>query len=658
MPIVAHDHERPWRSWTLRLFLAYGVFGALILAGATLALWRETAATVAHVEDAGLVVTIFFALALATALLRFHLTERVFVSVILVVCAAMIPLLGGVVTAWLAVAASVTARLLAFHGIGPVKYDGADPELERARIFAQFTIYGVPTLSAAAVYALMGGAVPLTSATFRDALPIAASGLVLSLLNDAAASATLFTYGYSPRKTLVLCAIDTALIVVSLPYAIALTFAQVTAGWRLLLGLAFVGALMNGIGRRLASTIDVARRQLARATSLTTIGNAISLDQREDELLATIYAECANVVDVRNFAIAIHDLDAGELSFELEMRDGAPQPKRRAALAAPYREVISTQRPVRAPAASGDSWLGVPMITRRQAIGVLSVQSNVKHAFSDDDVVLLSAVASQAAAAIDHGTLVRNLDAKVRQRTAVIAATMRQLHERAEQLAAMNRVTQSITSMHDLDVMLQTISREILLMFGGRRSGITLLDETRNEFRVVADYTPIEGEPSSVGRTIPMGVQAAASILETKRPVVIPHAQVDPRTAGIHRALRERGTECLMSVPLLVRGEVIGTIVVETDVPERQFDDGDVIVAESLASQIAGAVEGARLYEEERRSRVLAEQLQAIAQIMNESLDLQVVLNAILDQLRRVLEYDSASVQLVEGEHMRVLAVR
>ncbi|HYR27279.1 MAG TPA: ATP-binding protein, partial [Thermoanaerobaculia bacterium] len=58
------------------------------------------------------------------------------------------------------------------------------------------------------------------------------------------------------------------------------------------------------------------------------------------------------------------------------------------------------------------------------------------------------------------------------------------------------------------------------------------------------------------------------------------------------------------------------------------------------------------------RSRELAEQLQAVAQVMNQSLDLEIVLNATLEQLRQVIEYDSASVQLVEGEAMRVLAVR
>ncbi|HEU4888910.1 MAG TPA: GAF domain-containing protein, partial [Thermoanaerobaculia bacterium] len=623
----------------------------------TIARSDQTAATLARVDDAPIVVIIFVAVTLASAFLKFHLTDKVFVSFILVNCTAMIPLLGGVVTAWIAVLASVTARLFALRGIGPIKYDDDRP-VGHARIFSQFLVYGVPVLLAAAVYARIGGVTPLTSATVTDVFRIVLTGLLLYFTNSLLMVVVMLTYGYSLRKLLVTAAIDMTFLVVGLPYAIALMFAQVTVGWGLLLGLAFIGALTNGIVRRLASAMDAARRQLARATSLTTIGNAISLDLPEEELLATIYAECAKVVDVGNFSIALFDAAAGELSFELEMRDGAPQPKRRVGIVAPYAGVVATRRPVRS-SEIASSWLGTPMISHDRVIGVLSVQSRVRNAFSDDDVVLLSAVASQAAAAIDHGALLRDLDAKVRQRTAEIDVTMRQLEERAEELAVINRVTQSITSMRDLDAMLGTIAREMVTLFDACSSGITLLNEARTELRVVASHAIHADTPSTLGIVIPVQADSSSGlVLRTRKTVVIPHAQTDPRMADTHALMRELRIESLMVVPLLARGEVIGTIGIDTDDPERQFDAGDVLLAETIAGQIAGAVEGARLYAEEHRSRELAEQLQAVAQVMTESLELEVVLSAILDQLRNVIKYDSASVQMVEGNGMRVLAVR
>jgi hypothetical protein len=115
MPIVAHDHEQPRRAWTLRLFVAHGIAGAAILVWLTVVRWEETAATLARIDHGPLVVTIFVALTLASSLLKFQLTDKVFVSVILINSTAMVPLLGGVVAAWIAVFASVTSRLLALR---------------------------------------------------------------------------------------------------------------------------------------------------------------------------------------------------------------------------------------------------------------------------------------------------------------------------------------------------------------------------------------------------------------------------------------------------------------------------------------------------------------------------------------------------------------
>ncbi|MDP9241237.1 MAG: EAL domain-containing protein [Actinomycetota bacterium] len=70
------------------------------------------------------------------------------------------------------------------------------------------------------------------------------------------------------------------------------------------------------------------------------------------------------------------------------------------------------------------------------------------------------------------------------------------------------------------------------------------------------------------------------------------------------------------------------------------------------------ALDNARLYAEEKRTRRLTERLQDSVRAINQSLDLDVVLPAILDQLREVIEYDSSTVQLLEGDAMRVIAAR
>jgi two-component system sensor histidine kinase/response regulator len=57
-----------------------------------------------------------------------------------------------------------------------------------------------------------------------------------------------------------------------------------------------------------------------------------------------------------------------------------------------------------------ESWLGVPMMARDHVIGVISVESYKKHAFSADDVLLLTAIANQAAVAIENANLYKDLE--------------------------------------------------------------------------------------------------------------------------------------------------------------------------------------------------------------------------------------------------------
>jgi len=250
------------------------------------------------------------------------------------------------------------------------------------------------------------------------------------------------------------------------------------------------------------------------------------------------------------------------------------------------------------------------------------------------------------------------LEEKVRERTIEIAAHVRELESRTEELATLNRVTQTVTSTHDLASMLNIVAREMVGLFDARTSGIALYRPEKRDLRVVAEHSSDPNEPSSVGIVLPIEGSGSAAVIQQKQPIIISAAQTDPRTKAIHELMRERRTQCLMIVPLLARGEAVGTIAVDTDDPDKQLTEAQMHLAETIAGQIAGAVDTGRVLQHEQQSRELAEKLQATAQVVNESLDLDVVLPAILDQLRSVIEYDSAAIHILENDALRVLAVR
>jgi signal transduction histidine kinase len=235
----------------------------------------------------------------------------------------------------------------------------------------------------------------------------------------------------------------------------------------------------------------------------------------------------------------------------------------------------------------------------------------------------------------------------------------REAEARAAQLAILNRITASLTNVVEIDTALDLVAREMVHLLRARSCGITLLDETKTKLTVVAEHS-VGLATSAVGLEIPLvdANRSSVRVIEGAVPVIVNDAQRNPLAEALREVFCERGTEALLIAPLIVRGDPIGTVAVDTDQPGRSFGRDDVSLLETVAGQVAGAIENARLFAEERQSRQVAERLQASAHALSQSLELGVVLTAILDEIKQVIEYDTASVQMVEGETMRVIAVR
>jgi signal transduction histidine kinase len=204
--------------------------------------------------------------------------------------------------------------------------------------------------------------------------------------------------------------------------------------------------------------------------------------------------------------------------------------------------------------------------------------------------------------------LIDNLQGQVAQRTA-------ELEARVDELASLNLIERAVASIHDLNQALTIVAREMGQLFEASSCGIALLNAAKTELTVVAEYLQNLEQPSGVGVVIPVANNPSSSqVIETRRSLIVTQAQTNPLTAPIHELLRSWDIHCLMIIPLLSRGEVIGTIGVDSSRPEREFTTAEVELAETIAGQIAGAIENVRLFTEERRQREMAEGLYTEAQ--------------------------------------------
>jgi PAS domain S-box-containing protein len=178
---------------------------------------------------------------------------------------------------------------------------------------------------------------------------------------------------------------------------------------------------------------------------------------------------------------------------------------------------------------------------------------------------------------------------------------------RAEQLATLNRLAMRMTNVTDLDRALAEVTREMVNLLDVRNCAVTLVNDARTELRVVAEYSRYG---TAAGIVFPLVEDNFSSlgVVKDARPVVVRDAQSSPLTRSLHALYRERKTESLLIAPLIVRGQVIGTIGVDTDTRERHFGEADIRLLETIAGQVAAAVENARLFSAESALRQVAEE--------------------------------------------------
>ncbi len=219
--------------------------------------------------------------------------------------------------------------------------------------------------------------------------------------------------------------------------------------------------------------------------------------------------------------------------------------------------------------------------------------------------------------------------------------------QRNEELAVLNRVATAITAMPDLPAMLRVTARELREIFEARSCGIALLNPDRTELTVVTGHAAEPGAVSAVGQVIPVaGNPAVRYVLENDRSIVSPLTHGDPLAGSLPPAGPPEADHSLMLVPLYARGKTIGTIGIDVAQPGRDVTHAKVALAETIAGQIAGALENARLFDEAQRRVVELATLTDIGKLLSSTLEVDKVLRLIYEQTRRMMDAETMVIAL------------
>ncbi len=143
-----------------------------------------------------------------------------------------------------------------------------------------------------------------------------------------------------------------------------------------------------------------------------------------------------------------------------------------------------------------------------------------------------------------------------------------------------------------------------------------------------------------------------SQVVRSRQTQVFADVSTNPHFASErHGAGRIRGWIC---APMVVGDRVVGVISVDKFEPDV-YNEELAELATAFASQAAIAIENAHLLETERAAREQAETLRAAAHSLGSTLGVPQVSSLILSELRKVVPYQSASVQRIDGSELEIV---
>ena len=278
----------------------------------------------------------------------------------------------------------------------------------------------------------------------------------------------------------------------------------------------------------------------------------------------------------------------------------------------------------------------VPLLADDRAIGVMALLDTRIRQFTDDEISLLTALADQAALAIEKARLLK------------VAETERERAETERERAdSLYKISNQLAGVHDTDEVLDLIVNEAARLVGATTGVLQLL-----EGEVLVNSAATKSAPEML-EVSPRAVGTEASftghVMATKKPLIAEDGQVHGLMNPDGRlALMNGGYHGLAAIPLLTNNQSIGVFIV-MDQRIRRFTDDEVSLLTAFADQAALALEKARLSKQAETERERSDALYQISNQLAGAHNTDEVLDLIVNEAARLVGAPWAFVALVEA---------
>jgi PAS domain S-box-containing protein len=173
---------------------------------------------------------------------------------------------------------------------------------------------------------------------------------------------------------------------------------------------------------------------------------------------------------------------------------------------------------------------------------------------------------------------------------------VRSARDNERRLTTLNAIVTVLTESLELEDVLRRAIHMVMELMDVEIAMIFSLDEEAQELELIA-YEGVSDEFARAVDRMKVGEGFNGEVAKSGQPIVVEDVASDPRLT--RPEVKKMKIESQLIVPLALRDHVSGTLCVAMRRP-RKFLQGEIELLGAVATQIATAIENARLYERER----------------------------------------------------------
>ena len=215
------------------------------------------------------------------------------------------------------------------------------------------------------------------------------------------------------------------------------------------------------------------------------------------------------------------------------------------------------------------SILVVPVVVKERVKGVLTLYTGKPRMFSEEDVQFLTALAEQGGLAIERARLVMQITRNIRIFTSI---------------------AEGLNESLDISVIMERLSVDMAKALNVKAVSVRLIDKDKGVLELVASH----GLSKKYLNKGPVRIEKSVTEALAGRTVVITNATTN-KEVQYRDEKKTEGIASILTVPIKVKDEVIGVMRYYSEA-ERDFTEGEVMLAEAVASLGGLAIQNASMY--------------------------------------------------------------